>query len=358
GATADWLRAEGGQTLRTAAHYLERVGPGAPLDLLLTALDAWSAAAAVVHRPCTPTDQPPPPPPPQRRTALLVGGLGSSSDQAAIDDIDTASLGYDEGDVLRFSYAGGGTTDPTDAIDVPATTYRPADTQGDLRSSGSRLADLIEAVVVAGPGTPLDLYAHSQGGLVARLALIELERRHGSAWLTQIGLLATLGTPHGGADLATAVYAVGGTRVGSEALDQVANVLGLPIDDDARGVAQLAETSGLIAELAAEPIPDGLTAVSIAARGDLIVPVPRTALSGAPQVVVPVDGVHAHDALPGSHEAGRELALALAGLPPTCTSMRDALTDQLVGQGISWAEDAAGSYAWLAAARGGLPLGG
>ena len=73
---------------------------------------------------------------------------------------------------------------------------------------------------------------------------------------------------------------------------------------------------------------------------------------------MPVVGARAHDALPGSPEAQRGLALALAGRPPTCTSFRAALTDQLVGEGISWAEDTLGSFAWLAAARRGAPLGG
>jgi hypothetical protein len=98
--------------------------------------------------------------------------------------------------------------------------------------------------------------------------------------------------------------------------------------------------------------------VSIAARGDLVVPVPRTAAPGAVQVVVPVSGVTAHDRLPGSPEAARELALALAGQPPGCQSFRSALVDQAVGEGISWAEDAAGALAWVAGLRHGAPMGG
>ena len=359
-ATADWLRTEGGQVLRTAVHYMEQVAPGgAPLHLFLTGLGVWSRANAAARRPCTPATQTAPSPPSERRVALLVGGLGSTSENAAIDDVGTAALGYAAVDVVRFSYAGGRTPDATDGLAaVPATTYAAADTQLDLYTSGARLADLIEAVAAAAPDTPLDIYAHSQGGLVTRLALIELERRHGRSWLERLGLVATLATPHGGADLATAVYALGSTQAGSSALDLVASTLHLELDDDAPAMAQLAETSDLVAELAATPLPDGIAAVSIAARGDLVVPVPRTAVGGAPQVVVPVDGLRAHDALPGSPEALHELGLALSGQPPTCTSFRGALVDQLVGEGISWAEDSAGSLAWLAAAQRGLPLGG
>jgi hypothetical protein len=358
GATADWLRQGGGQALRTAVQYLEQVGPGsAELRVLLAGLQAWSRAEAVASRACTPSGRPPPPPA-ERRVALLVAGLGSSSDDAAIDEVDTVALGYDAPDVVRFSYAGGRTPDAHDGLDVPATSYGPADTLADLHTSGTRLADLIEAVVAAAPGVVLDVFAHSQGGLVTRLALIELERRHGAAWLEHLGLVATLGTPHGGADLATAVYALGATQVGSASLDAVSGALDLELDHDAPAIRELAETSDLIAELAASTPPAGVDVVSIAARGDLVVPVPRTEVPGAVQVVVPVAGLHAHDALPGSPEAGRELALALAGLPPTCTSLRTALADQLIGQGISWAEDTAGSVAWLTASQAGLPIGG
>jgi hypothetical protein len=290
---------------------------------------------------------------------VLVGGIGSTSESAAIEDLGTEALGYDDADVLRFSYAGGRTPDPTDGFPaIGATGHDAAATQADLRASARRLADLVERVGESAPGTPIDIYAHSQGGLVARLALMELEQRHGAAWMGHLGLVATLGTPHDGTDLATAVYAIGSTAAGSSAIDGVASAVGSDLDDDSTAAAQLAETSGVIAELRTSPFPAGVTAVSIAARGDVVGPVPRTRAPGAPQVVVPLTGLGAHDALPGSPEAARELALALAGRPPTCTSFRAALTDQIVGEGIAWAEDTIGSVGWYAAARRGPPFGG
>lgn len=359
GATAAWLRAESGQLLRTAAHYLGESSPGlAQLHLVLRSLEMWSRARASSHRPCTAAGAPVAPPP-ERRVAILVAGLGSTSDAAAIDDVDTAALGYDAPDVVRFSYAGGRTPDPSDGFtDIEATPYGAGTTQRDLHAAGDRLADLIEAVAAGAAGSPVDVYAHSQGGVVTRLALLELERRHGAAWLERLGLVATLGTPHGGADLATAVYAAGSTRAGSLALDGLAAALDLELDDDAPAAEQLAETSDVVAELSARPLPEEVDAVSIAARGDLVVPVPRTAAPGAVQVVVPVAGASAHDRLPGSPETARELVLALAGLPPGCQSFRAALVDQLAGEGISGAEDAVGSLAWLAGLRQGAPLGG
>jgi hypothetical protein len=69
------------------------------------------------------------------------------------------------------------------------------------------------------------------------------------------------------------------------------------------------------------------------------------------EVVLPLGGLSAHSDLPGSPGATRELALALAGLPPGCQSLREALIDQGVGEAISLGEDLAGALGFLAAAR-------
>ncbi len=354
GATVDWLRDNGGQLLRTAAHYLEPW----QVRLLRTGLSIWSRASATANRRCTEASTPAPAPPVGRLIAVTVAGLGSTSERGGIDDLDEAALGYAAEDVVRFSYNGGRTsTTGASFAAVPATDYGSADTQDDLRETAVRLADLVEDVVAQAPGVTVDLYAHSQGGGLARLALVELERRHGPAWVAQLGLVAMLGTPNGGSDRATAVYGVGSTQRGSQLFDGLGFVVGL--DDDAAQVEQLAETSDLVAELTSTPLPEGVDAVSIAARGDLVVPVPRTAVSGATQVVVPVDGLSAHGDLPGTPAAQRELALALAGLPPTCQSFEGALVDSVVGEAISWGEDQLGALAWLGALRsGGKPLGG
>lgn len=356
GATVDWLRSEGPQLLRTAGHYAERSMPGiAQVHLGLSFLDAYARARSASSRECTAAGVAVAPPE-GRRVALLVGGLGSTSERAAVDDVDTEALGYDAGDVLRYSYAGGRTPDPTDHFDhLDTSSYEKADTQRDLRAAGADLADLVEDVAAGFP-LPIDLYAHSQGGVVVRLALIELEARHGRAWLERLGLVATLATPHGGADLATAAHGIGSTGLGSTVFDAAGVAMGL--DDDAPSAAQLAESSDVVAELAATPIPESVHAVSIAARGDVVVPVPRAAARGAEEVVVPLTGLSAHDELPGSDAATRELTLALAGRPPGCQSFASAFGDQLAGQGISWLEDSIGAVAWAGAAWRGQLLGG
>ncbi len=286
---------------------------------LVAATTAWRASQAT----CT-QSRVPPPGPSGRRVAVLVGGLGSSSTNAAIDDVDTAALGYDAADVVRFSYRGGSVSDHG---------YGPPDTQVDIRTSGRRLRALLEGIEARNPGVPIDVIAHSQGGLVARSAL-------GERAPPAVHNLVTLGTPHQGADLATALHSLSSApSVGGVAA--AARRLGLTgIDPHSESVRQLAETSPYIRELGAHPLPAGVRVVSIAARGDVVVASPRSRVPGAANVVVPVPAVSQHGELPGSAAARREMALALRGMAPTCETLADALADEVVGHAVGHAEDA------------------
>jgi Peptidase family M23/Putative serine esterase (DUF676) len=273
--------------------------------------------------------------PANRRLAVLIGGLGSTSDDAAIDDVDTASLGYDQRDVVRFSYRGGRVPAKhplsTELAQLEVNQYATRDTGDDLRVAGARLADALSAVAAAAPaGTFVDVYAHSQGGLVLRIALDDLAARD-PVTLSRIGLVVTLATPHHGAQLAGLAEALARPPLGEQTVDTVAALAGsdLRVQDPAMG--QLAPGSDLLRALRAQPLPAGPTYVSIAARGDPAVPSPDTQLSGAQNVVVPVNGLGAHSELPGSAVATHEVALALAGLPPSCESASDAVLDAIWG---------------------------
>jgi hypothetical protein len=352
GTVAGWLREGGPQLVATVRHYASRFTyPVAMLDATLTSWRMWQRARLAASRPCT-AEGTPVPPVPERRIALLVAGLGSDSGGSTVDEVRTTALGYADADVVRFSYAGGRVPDPTDGFpSIAATAYEAAETQLDVRTAAGRLADLVEEVAALAAGTPIDLIGHSLGGVVIRLTLVELERRHGVGWLTRVGLVATLGTPHGGADLATAVHALASTESGALALDGLSLVAGQELDHDAPVAAQLSETSDVVAELAAHPVPDAVAAVSVAARGDLVVPTPRSQAPGMDEVIVPVVGPGAHTDLPGSEAATRALGLARAGLPPACQTFADALADQAAGEGISLAEDLLGAVSLFTAAR-------
>lgn len=270
-----------------------------------------------------------------RRFAILVGGLGSSSDHASIDDVDTAALGYDSDDVVRFSYNGGRV--PTshglspELAGLTTTSYRPSDTSADLEVAGRRLAELLAGAVARAPvSTMVDVYAHSQGGLVTRLALDDLAASDRSV-LHRLGVVVTLATPNVGAELAGLLQAITVAPVASSTVDALGALEGTELRSGDPSLAQLAPGSDLLRELNAQPLPPGPSYVSIAAEGDAVVPSPDAHLDGADNVIVPVVGLNAHSELPGSAAATREMALALAGLPPTCESATDAIGDALWG---------------------------
>ncbi|MGH9113410.1 MAG: peptidoglycan DD-metalloendopeptidase family protein [Acidimicrobiales bacterium] len=278
------------------------------------------------------------------RVAVTVAGLGSSSDDGSIDELRTGDLGYDDGRVVRFSYAGGRAPGSGSAFDGLATTsYQSADTQGDLREAARRLADLVEQVAAADPGATIDVFAHSLGGVVTRLALLELADR--GVALDRLGVVTTLGSPHRGADLATAVGAANTTLTGNLGLDAAEAVLDTGIDPDAEAVRQLAEHSDMIRGLGARGVPEGVDLVSIAARGDVVVASPNTEVAGATNVTVPITGWSAHGDLVASDAATAEMARALAGQPPGCEGWRDVVADVTAGHGISLVEDLGGAAA-------------
>ena len=331
GDVGGWLR----RRAELGYHYVTGVA-NRPLDM---ALDLGERL--LFPGPCSRDPSPVAPVRGQDRVAVTVAGLGSSSTSGSIDDLRTRELGYPADQVVRFSYAGGKVVGTGEGVAVAGSTYESAHTQGDLTEAGGRLADLVEDVLAAEPTAMVDLLAHSQGGVVSRLALLELEAR--GADLDRIGVVVTLGAPHRGADLATAVQVARTNSSASLGLDAAEAVLDTGLDPDAPAAAQLAETSDVVARLDREGVPAGVELVSIAARGDVVVAAPNTEVAGATNVTVPVGGLQAHGDLVGSDAATGEVARALAGSPPACESVGDAALDVVTGHGISTTEDLAGA---------------
>jgi hypothetical protein len=280
----------------------------------------------------------------QRRVALTVAGLGSSSASAAIDDLRLADLGYEPGRVVRFSYAGGRTPSTGAGLTgIESHVYDSADTQGDVLIAATRLAALVRQVAATEPAATIDLYAHSLGGVVARLALAMLAERGFDPG--RLGLVTTLASPHGGADLATAVAAARDHPTGRMALGLAEGVLGTGLDPNAAIVGQLAEGSRVVRRLSDEGAPDGVRLLSIAARGDLVVASRRSRVDRATNVTVPGAGPSAHGEVVGSDAATAEMARALAGHPPGCEPWDDALADVVAGHAIAAFEDQVGAVA-------------
>ncbi len=342
GGAASWaIEWAGGQAedafteLKGAIHYVKEASPVAHLLRVGEAGLNWYQQRAD----CTPGGAGQPRLP-RRHLAVLVGGLGSSSEKAAIDELDTGDIGYAEGDVSRFSYLGGNTD---------TTRYEPSDTTADIRHSARRLREYLQHLEDEHPGVPIDVIAHSQGGLVAREALAN-EFDGLDPELPQVSSLVTLGTPHQGTDLATAARMLGATTVGKGVADGVSLVTPWGLRDPS--VEQLSETSTFIRDLNRRPLPDGVHATAIGAKGDLIVPAGHTGFDGAEHVVVSVPGVFTdHDRLPGSDQAEREVALAVNHLSPTCQSFAGAMLDAVVSDRIAQVEDAMGAVLWVKARR-------
>ena len=347
-AALDWL-GEGAGAVGSAGR------PGRPqtarvlLDRLLTAglvapAGPDDGAAATPSPACSSGPPPHRPVAGERRVAVTVGGLGSTSRTGAIADLRTGELGYDPGRVVRFSYAGGRTPGTGDALGaLPASEYTSVDTQGDVVVAGARLADLIEQVAGADPAATIDLYAHSLGGIAARIALLVLHDR--GFPLDRLGVVVTLATPHGGADLATAVDLASRRPSGRAALAAAAGLLDTGLDPDATVVGQLAEGSAVVHHLESRGVPPGVRLISLSARGDLTVPSPRAGAAGATTVTLPLVGPSAHGRIVGSDEATAEIALALSARPPRCESWADAVADVVVGRTIAAAEDQLGTLA-------------
>jgi len=323
------------ESLAAWAEYARRLGdPAAWLLTIGTA--AWEATNAD----CTGSDVATPKLQ-ERHILVEVAGLGSHTgttskrnpegwhEAGAVVDVNEGALGYAPDDVVEFSYEGGTTRD---------NAYTAADTQVDIRASGQRLAELLQREAAEHPGVPIDIVAHSQGGLVTRAALaydIDLTK----PGHPPIESVVTLATPHHGANLAT-VGADLGRKLSGEAIETVAGELQLGgIDPRSVSVKQLAENSDFIRKLNERPLPPGVWFTSIAGRGDNVVPTPRAHLDGAHNVIVDVPGwLKDHDHLPGSAPAQRELGLALNHLPPSCKSVTAAVTDAVLGAAVSDAE--------------------
>ncbi len=295
------------------------------------------------------------------RIAIQVGGLGSSSDDASIGDLDLNGLGYDSASIVGFSYAGGCTTTPFGQMTprasaardewignaLDATDYSPQDTYQDVYQSAARLADLVDAIAAQQPGTPIDIAAHSLGGVVTRLALELLADRHPSG--VPVDVVLTIGSPHQGADLGTSSRSVNESDLLSGLAAGMSG--GGQGQLEAESVRQIAEAG--IDHLAPPPPPvDGVRVVAIAGSTDLIVPSEAAIWDGAVNSIVDTgvrDALSAHSDLPARPEVARELGLAIAGLGQRCVGLRSVLAAAGKGAVVDAAENAVGVLVGLAA---------
>jgi hypothetical protein len=100
----------------------------------------------------------------------------------------------------------------------------------------------------------------------------------------------------------------------------VASRAGVP-GPSSGAVTDLDERSPLVRELRRTPLPSGVSMTTVGAVGDFVATADRTAVRGATHVVVDPEGIRDHTEIVDDPEAVAAVKLALAGLPPPCTSL-------------------------------------
>ena len=285
---------------------------------------AYEGAGALV-RPCR--DPGPPgaaPPPPNDNIAIAVAGLssrtaGGTNATLYHEGNGPEALGYPPGRVYRFSYRGPKGPRLHEPYEVP-------DTWSGLSTTASRLRALLRAVRKEHPGADVDLFAHSQGGLVARSLLERLASSYDPR-LPRIEHLVTFGTPHTGTPLAGVVDALDeSTLTGGLLLDWAsrrARSSGAPLDPRAKSVDQMSPGSDFLDELASEDVLFGTRVLSLAMPHDLLVPAERALYPGEDGRVLTPTGLNGHESVAASEEA-RALSYAfLRDAPSSCTGNWD-----------------------------------
>lgn len=243
-------------------------------------------------------------------------------------------LRYPAERVYLFSYAG---------MDGPRLhePYEPSATYGDLRVAATKLHALLRAVAARHPGADVDLLAHSQGGLVARIFLQQLR----TSWvpgLPHVDHLVTLATPHTGAPAADIARRMDDSFAGNlinDALSGLARSTGLFPDPRAEVVGQLSPSSELHGLLAKEDVAFGTRVLSLAVPDDLVVPAHRTRLDHERSLTLPPAGGFAHSTIVDSERAASVAHDFLRDAAPSCPGGWNAWGPRL-GRVIEAVEDA------------------
>ena len=292
-------------------------------DWIIVGLRVASAVLGVAD--CTP-DSVRPLLPTGRRTAVTVGGLDSGSADGAFDELDLRGLGYAVEDVLRFSYDGGRSPDPgLEMVDwlgsIPITVHSAESTRRSVADSATLLAELLRMVGRLRPGSVIEVYGHSLGGLVAVTAAAQVA---GPADAPDLRIL-TFSSPHGGLPMAGLLDEFDDIP----GMGALSRLVGLPGGTPV--LADLAEGLGV-------EVPVGVPVLSLAAQADLIVPATRSRLQGATTVVVSTGGFH-QAGLVGTSEARREIELFRADHPPACRPLLARVADVMVPELIDEAHE-------------------
>jgi pimeloyl-ACP methyl ester carboxylesterase len=172
------------------------------------------------------------------RPLILVHGFADQAwtwrraDNALVNRLLQAGYDWESGSLVAYSY--------------PPLSGSPelADSQGDIRAAGERLADLVQAVAAGGADGQVDLLGFSMGGLVARSAIGRLRTSGDGRGLVRS--LLTIATPNNGADLLTLVERLAAQP--QAAVEDLAREL-LGVDLDGTAARQMMPGSEFLTQL-------------------------------------------------------------------------------------------------------------
>ncbi|RIK05368.1 MAG: hypothetical protein DCC49_12595 [Acidobacteria bacterium] len=276
------------------------------------------------QRDCVPNEVPLPQEQEESPIVVLVGGFGSSLQLGGLPfDIDLAAAGIAHRDVMAFSYSGFA-PDPGSGRPAPFE-YRASDTWNGINVASELLIRYLSEIRRRFPRRRVAIVAHSQGGIVARKALVD-----SGGNLTPPPLadrLVTIGSPHQGSRVANRIAAVRDTRLGGEVIDVASRAT--KTGGRSQSLADLADGSEVMRDLGAR-LPPGIPVTSIAAAEDLVVPATQSWIRGADNVLVATDqpGTSAHSGQLRDVRTMRALELALRGGVPCEPFERWATSDR------------------------------
>ena len=296
--------------------------------------------AGAFARPCRdPAPIPKVPPPPNDNIAVSLAGVGSYTKGGSTNAEIFApgngprSLGYRGRRTYRFSYSG---------VEGPRLhkTYEAPETWVDIETSARRLHELLIRLRARYPRSDVDLFAHSQGGLVAR-ALLEHLALSFDPRLPRIDHLVTYGTPHGGTPLAGAVTDLRyGTLTGHWAIEKLsewAHESGTIPDPKSIAVEQMRPESDFLRDLEREDVTYGTRVLALAMPHDAVVPADRALYPGKSGRVLPPESWNGHDSVVSSDRGRAIVYQFLRDAPVSCRGNWDEWGTVLGGV-IGWGQ--------------------
>lgn len=273
--------------------------------------------------------------PPNQNIAVAIAGIGSETQggmSAEMYEHGPETLGYPEGRVYRFSYRstrGPGFHEP----------YASTDTFGDLRLAAVQLGELMRDIGRKHPGAHVDILAHSQGGIVARVYL-ELLARNWEPGVPPVDHIVTFASPHGGAPAASIPESLDEwTDTGGAVMDAASwwARSGGPLPDPRSiAVEQMQPGSQLLDTLQSRDVLWGTQVLALGMPNDIVVPADRAIWKEKESRTLGPEGVWGHGAIVASG-AARGLAFDfLQDEGPSCPGSWDLVgpwVGKLIGLG-------------------------